>query len=146
MVEVGDLKKIVLFRDFSEAEIEKIKPVIFERAYPKGTILFREGMAGGVMYMVKSGKLEIFTKKGDQEIAIAILEMGNFVGEMSLIDDASRSASVRIAEDAMLMVLNKKCLQNIIADNPEGGNKILMVLLRMLCKRLRDTNSKLSLP
>ena len=96
--------------------------------------------------MVKSGKIEIFTKKGEQEISMAILEAGNFVGEMSLIDDEPRSASVRIAEDAMLMVLNKKCLQNIIAANPGGGNKILMVLLRMLCQRLRETNSKLSLP
>ncbi len=146
MVEVEDLKKIILFRDFSEAEIQKIKPVIFERAYPKGTILFREGMPGGVMYMVKSGRIEIFTKKEEQEISITILKAGNFVGEMSLIDDEPRSASVRIVEDAMLMVLNKKCLQNIITANPEGGNKILMVLLRMLCQRLRETNSKLSLP
>ncbi|MCK5217923.1 Crp/Fnr family transcriptional regulator [bacterium] len=95
--------------------------------------------------MVKSGRIEIFTKKEDKEISIAVLGAGNFVGEMSLIDNEPRSASARIAEDAMLMVLNKKCLQNIIATNPEGGNKILMVLLRILCQRLRETNSKLSL-
>jgi len=146
MVEVEDLKRILLFKDFSEAEIQKIKPLIFERTYTKGSILFREGMAGGVMYMVKSGKLEIFTKKGEQEISMAILGEDNFVGEMSLIDDEPRSASVRIAEDAILMVLNQKCLRNIITANPEEGNKILMVLLRMLCQRLRETNSKLSVP
>ncbi|MCK5217922.1 hypothetical protein KAR10_00260 [bacterium] len=42
MVEIADLKKIILFQGLSEAEIEKIKPIIFERAYSKGAILFRE--------------------------------------------------------------------------------------------------------
>ena len=143
MVEIEDLKKSYLFKTLTNEEISKIKHLIFEKEYRKGTALFFEGMAGGIMYLVKKGTVEIFVKKAGQEIAIAKLGTGDFVGEMSLIDDEPRSAAARVSENSILMVITRKNFQDILKASPEGANKILIAFLKILSKRLRDTNAKI---
>jgi len=144
MVEGKDLQQIVLFRDLSSEEVEKISRFVFERPYRKGTVLFFEGMPGGILYLVKSGKVEIFIKKDKEEIRIAQLGPSDFVGEMSLIDDEPRSAAARVMEDSVLMVITKKSFQDLMAAIPEAANKVLVTMLKILSRRLRDTNRKMT--
>ncbi|MBN1595901.1 cyclic nucleotide-binding domain-containing protein [candidate division FCPU426 bacterium] len=144
MVEKKDLRRCYLFQELTDAEIERIRPLIFEKEYRGGTVLFFEGMAGGVMYLVKTGKVEIYTKKKGKEITIATLGPGDFVGEMSLIDDQPRSAAARVSGDTVLMVVTKKNFQDILTASPEGANKILIAFLKILSRRLRDTNRKIA--
>jgi len=144
MVEVQDLRRSTLFRELTDEEIESIRWLIFEKEYRKGTALFFEGMTGGIMYLVKSGRVEIFKKKGSRELTIATLGPGDFVGEMSLIDDEPRSAAARVIQDSVLMVITKKNFQNILTASPKGANKILIAFLKILSKRLRDTNRKIT--
>jgi CRP-like cAMP-binding protein len=144
MVEAKDLQQILLFRELSAEEIEKIARFIFERPYRKGTVLFFEGMPGGILYLVKSGKIEIFIKKDGQDISIAHLGPNDFVGEMSLIDEEPRSAAARVVEDAVLMVVTKKSFQDIMAAIPQAANKILVTMLKILSRRLRETNRKMT--
>lgn len=143
MIEVKDLKYVSVFKSLTNEELEKVKNHIFEKNIKKGTTLFYEGMSGGVMYIVKSGEIEIYKKGSPTEISLAKLGAGSFVGEMSLIDDEPRSASARISSDATLLVITKASFHDIVTKNPEGGNKILLAFLKMLSTRLRDTNKKL---
>jgi CRP/FNR family transcriptional regulator, cyclic AMP receptor protein len=143
MVDLKDLQKIYIFSDLNTEELARIKPLIFEKEFNKGTVLFFEGMAGGIMYLVKSGQIEIYKKQGSQEIAITTLKPGDFLGEMSLLDDEPRSAAARVGQDAVLLVITKRNFQEILKASPEGANKIFIALLRIMSKRLRDTNRKL---
>lgn len=108
--------------------------------------MFFEGMVGGIMYLVKKGGVKIYKKKGLKEIFIADLGPGDFVGEMSLIDDEPRSAAAKVTEDSILMVITKKNFENILQVSPMSANKILIAFLRILSKRLRDTNKKIDTP
>ncbi|MDV7395779.1 cyclic nucleotide-binding domain-containing protein, partial [Arthrospira platensis SPKY1] len=78
-----------------------------------------------------------------QEISITTLKPGDFVGEMSLLDDEPRSAAARVSQDAVLLVVTKRHFQEILKASPEGANKIFIALLKIMSKRLRDTNRKL---
>ena len=144
MVEIEEIKNISIFQDLTDNEIEKIKHLFHEKDYPRGRTLFFEGMSGGIMYLVKSGKIEIFKKIEGEEVLLASLCAGSFLGEMSLFDDEPRSAGARVAENTVLLVITKKNFQGILKISPEGSNKILMSLLKIISQRLRETNRKLS--
>lgn len=143
MVDLKDLQQIYIFSDLTADELERIKPLIFEKEFRKGTALFFEGMAGGIMYLVKSGQIEIYKRQGSLEIPITTLGPGDFLGEMSLLDDEPRSAAARVSQDAVLLVVTKRHFQEILKASPEGANKIFIALLKIMSKRLRDTNQKL---
>jgi CRP/FNR family transcriptional regulator len=144
MIETADLQQISIFKELASSEIEPIKHLIFERTYKAGSTLFLEGMKGEVFYIIKQGKIEILKKKDLQEIHIATLGSGQFVGEMSIIDDEPRSATAKVLEDSVLFIVTKKCFLDIMRATPEGANKILMTMLKIVNQRLRDTNRKLA--
>jgi len=143
MIEAIDLKRVSVFKDLSNDELDKIKIYVSEETFKKGTTLFKEGMRGGVMYIVKRGEIEIFRKGKPAEISLAKLRVGSFVGEMAMIDEEPRSASARISADAVLLIITKASFREIITKNAESGNKILFNFLKMLSARLRDTNKKI---
>lgn len=140
MIESKDLRNSKIFRDLTNEEIERISPLVFEKDYRQGKALFFEGMAGGIMYLVKSGKVDILAKKGGKEIPVASLLPGDSLGEMSLIDDLPRSATAMVSQDAVLIVITKKSFQDILRVCPEGANKMLIAFLKIMSARLRNTN------
>ncbi|MBB4286937.1 cyclic nucleotide-binding domain-containing protein [Roseospira goensis] len=76
-----------------------------------GQILFREGEFGDRAYVVRSGRLEVSRRIGSAEVVIAVEGPGTILGEMALIDDHPRSATVRAMEDARLTVVPKEAFQ-----------------------------------
>ncbi len=144
MIEASDLTQISIFKELSPAELEPVKHLIFERTFKAGSTLFLEGMKGEVFYLVKQGTVEILKKKESQDVRIATLGPGQFVGEMSIIDDEPRSATAKVVDDAILFIVTKKCFQDIMRATPEGANKILLAILKIVNQRLRDTNRKLA--
>ena len=65
----------------------------FGREFPRGTVLFREGDPGGEMYVVSRGKVSISARGGAVEKVLSTLGQGEFFGEMSILNDAPRSAT-----------------------------------------------------
>lgn len=82
-----------------------------EIALEAGRILFREGDLGDRDYVVRSGRLEISRRVGTAEVVIAIEGPGTILGEMALIDDQPRSATVRALEPSRLTVVPKEAFQ-----------------------------------
>ncbi len=145
MIESADLARFNIFRELTGEELDRIKRFVFERTFKAGSTLFMEGMQGEVLYLVRSGRIEILKRKGADDMLIATLGPNDFVGEMSVIDDERRSATARVAEDAELWVVTKKSFQDIIQTLPEGASKILLAILRIVNQRLREANRKLLL-
>jgi CRP-like cAMP-binding protein len=138
-----DLKKIPLFSELSENEIYQVMKLSFEKKYPKGATLFVEGMAGEVLYIIKSGRVDIFKKTPQGEVLLSSLGPGEFLGEMSLIDDSKRSATARVAEDSELVVVTRKCFNDLLQGDPAITTKLLMHFLRVSARRLRETDKRL---
>ena len=115
-----EMKKIPVFADMSENEIYALLKLAFEKKYPKGSTLFVEGMTGEVLYIIKKGRVDICKKTEKGEIVIASLGAGEFLGELSIIDEGKRSATARVAEDSELIVITKKCFTRHAAWRPRG--------------------------
>jgi CRP/FNR family transcriptional regulator, cyclic AMP receptor protein len=138
-----DLKKIPLFDALTENEIYQVMKLSFEKKYPKDSTLFVEGMAGEVLYIIKSGKVDIVKKTPQGEVLLSQLGNGEFLGEMSLIDDSKRSATARVATDSELIVITRKCFNDMLQGDPAITAKLLLHFLRVSAKRLRETDKRL---
>ncbi len=102
-----------------------------------GEILFHEGDEGTEMFVVRSGSIRIFVETSEVEKTLAILGPGEFVGEMSLLTGQPRSATAVVEEDAQLVVVGGRVLEEMIVSNTE----IALRLIRKLAKRLEATDA-----
>ena len=140
-----DLKKIPLFADLTENEIYQLMHLSFEKKYPKDSTLFVEGMAGEVLYIIKSGAVDIIKKTEKGDVLLSNLGPGEFLGELSLIDDIKRSATARVAQDSTLVVITKKCFLDMLKGDPQITSKLLMHILKVTAARLRATDKRLEM-
>jgi CRP-like cAMP-binding protein len=109
--------------------------------FEKGKVLFKEGDRGEDMYIVQSGKVAIKKKLHDGETTLAVLEKGDFFGEMAILERAPRSASAEVVEDGDLIVIAGEMFGDMIKTNPE----IAVRMLRKQSIRLRETLKQLEL-
>jgi CRP/FNR family transcriptional regulator len=107
------------------------------RKYRKGSILFVQGEEGERCFAIVSGTVKLSAYHADgREAVLAVLGPGDVFGELALFDEAPRSADASALEDAELLSLDRKGLNEAIAKNPE----IATALLRVLGRRLRQAN------
>jgi CRP/FNR family cyclic AMP-dependent transcriptional regulator len=128
------LRKVSLFSDLSEAELQSISNVTAVRTYPKNTIIISEGDNSDSLYAILSGKVKIYLSDDEgREIIINIQGAGEYFGELALLDDAPRSASVMTLEETRLAVISKSAFEECLTKHPELGLRII----RELSARLR---------
>jgi len=111
----------------------------FVVTYLMGDIIFSEGDLGTEMYIVQSGVVEIFKKIRGRQKVLASLEKGDFFGEMSVLEDVSRTASARAKTDVELVRINQTTFDQMI----KGNTEIAVRMLRKLSRRLRETTDLL---
>jgi CRP/FNR family transcriptional regulator, cyclic AMP receptor protein len=113
----------------------------FARDYEAGAVLFREGDAGDVMYVVQSGEVEIRRVVGDVERVLAVLPAGEFFGEMALINDRPRSATAVVKRTARLLVIEPRTFEAML----RGRTEIAIRLIKTLAGRLERANQQIEL-
>lgn len=101
--------------------------------FPAGAYVFRQGETGAEMFIIQEGKVEILVSKGAEELPLAVLEEGDFFGEMAVLEDLPRTASARAATPCRLLRIDRQTFDQLIRHNPE----IAVRMLRKLCHRLR---------
>ncbi len=134
------LKRVPLFSDLAEADLERFAEVTREREYPKNSVILFEDDPGDALYVVSSGQVKVVLIGEDgREVILSVLGDGDFFGEMALIDDEPRSAHVIAMRDSQLLVLRRDDFQAQLEANP----KIALKLLRVLVQRLRGADQKI---
>jgi CRP-like cAMP-binding protein len=108
-------------------------------AFRPGEDVVVEGTLGDAMYLILTGSCAV--SKGGRNLAT--LYPGEFFGEMSLVEPATRSATVVAAEPAQLFRLPHFVLQNLLEEDPQAFTQVLVAIVRVLSERLRQTNSLL---
>ena len=101
--------------------------------YKAGAAVIKEGDPGQEMFVVESGSVEVFRGSGKKERRLSLLEAGDFFGEMALLDNQPRSASVRAATDCQLLVIDATTLDQMLRQHAE----VAVRMLRNLTGRLR---------
>lgn len=110
-----------------------------------GEILFSEGEPGDYVCFVAEGSLDVLKKSGKgYSLTLATLSKGRSIGEMAIIDDFPRSATVKGRTKATLVILTRKGFDLILEEHPEIGVKILKGISRLLSQNLRKTSSRLA--
>ncbi|MGB9682107.1 MAG: Crp/Fnr family transcriptional regulator [bacterium] len=137
MESIEFLKTLSLFKGISEDAIRKILAIAKEKRYKKGEIIYYQGDISYTLDIIKKGKLKvtIMTEEGKEKI-LAILSEGDIIGEISLIDNRPRSATVEALEDCSLLSIKKEDFGKFLLEYP----KISIEIARILSERLRDAD------
>ncbi|HEY0782401.1 MAG TPA: cyclic nucleotide-binding domain-containing protein, partial [Thermoanaerobaculia bacterium] len=145
-IKVESSDKIRLFREQGLSRRELITLATFskEERFAAGASLFQEGDEGSEMYVVLEGKAMISKYiPGAGEEALAILERGDFFGEMSLIDGEPRSADARAyAGPLTVLALDQATVREVLALDPQAALELLQLLCRLIANRLREIDEK----
>lgn len=131
------LARIPFFTDLPIDELDRILAQLEVVNLRSGEILFREGDAGEHMYIVVSGDLEILMAPDtDNELILNRVPQGEYIGEMSLITGAPRTASVRAHGDVVLLSMSRSQLMDLLQDHPQ----LASTMVHVLSHRLDNTN------
>jgi uncharacterized protein (TIGR02266 family) len=142
--EMDLISRVPLFQELDTIEIEEMVRILVREEFHPGDPLFQEGDVGDKMYIIIRGAVDIVKAagKGPGQILVT-LKPGDFLGEMSLIDDAPRSASAVAAEESVIFSINKKDLALLFDQAPIIAAKIYKFFVTTLNQRLRETNEKI---
>jgi CRP-like cAMP-binding protein len=117
-----------------ESDLVELAAILEELYLDKGKLLFSKADVGNSMYFIYSGSIKIH----DGEHVLAVLGENEIVGELSILDSESRSASATTEEDCVLLKLEQEAFYDIMLNNAD----VLKGILKTLCKRLRIINKK----
>jgi CRP/FNR family transcriptional regulator, cyclic AMP receptor protein len=140
MVSTAVLKAVPLFSSFPEEQLRTVAGFVVRKSVTRSTTVMAAGDATDSLYIVLSGRLKVLMSDVDgKEVILSILAPGEFFGEMGLIDDSPRSASVVAIEPCELLSIAKRDFKKCLADNAE----MAMAVMRGLVKRLREADRKI---
>jgi CRP-like cAMP-binding protein len=104
----------------------------FGREFATGEVLFQEGDAGDEMFVIQTGKVRVAKRVGPSQRTLAMLGPGDFVGEMSILNNKPRSATATALEPTQTVLISAKTLESMVSRNAE----IAFRLIRKLAARL----------
>jgi len=127
----GDLRTVARHMNFIEVE--------------KGDTVFTEGDKGNYMCFVVDGMLDVIKQtETHRQVLISSLARGRSIGEMSVIDNFPRSATVKARTPSTLLVLTRDAFEQILSSHPQLGIKLLKSLARLVSMNLRKASSQLA--
>jgi CRP/FNR family cyclic AMP-dependent transcriptional regulator len=140
IVSTAVLRSVPLFAGFPEDQLRTLTTMVVRKSLPRGAMVMAAGDPTDSLYIVISGRLKVMMSDADgKEVILSILGPGEFFGEMGLIDDAPRSASVVCIEPCELLSISKRDFSKCLADSFD----MAMAVMRGLVHRLREADRKI---
>ncbi|MEW6218631.1 MAG: cyclic nucleotide-binding domain-containing protein [Thermodesulfobacteriota bacterium] len=135
-----------VFRFLSPEEAVALCAFLDYRQYPAGSIVIREHDPGDFMAFLVRGRLEARkeTSFPGKFMTVAVFDPGTMVGEMAVIHEQQRSATVVARDDAVCLVLGREAMDELLVLHPALGIKILKRMLYVLSLRLKEADERLS--
>ena len=139
------LRKVPLFAGLTNAQLQKVGEIAQTRSFEGSARIFSESERGEAMFVIVDGRVRISkTVPGIGEEALAILEKGQYFGEMSLVEDDSRRSADAIAHTpCTLWMLERARLEQLMFTDKDLAYVMLWTFVRTLSARLRETNDKI---
>jgi CRP-like cAMP-binding protein len=139
------LSQIDLFSGLPLGHLRRVVDIGVEESYRSSAHIFDEGSPGDKFYLIIEGAVRISRMvPGMGEENLAVLRPGNYFGEMSLIDDAPRSATAVCHEKCRLFVVNRRDLEDLLFVDRDLAYELLWNWVRTLSRRLRASNDKMT--
>lgn len=134
------LKNVPLFSTLHNRQIEVLCKVGTIKEYQRGAVIVNQGAIGDTFYVIVSGSVKVTIINEDgREIILAVLSEGDFFGELALMDNEPRSATIVAMDDASLFLLTRNQFRQLVIAHPI----VLKNIHKKIYKRLRNANEKI---
>lgn len=139
------LVSLPFFDKCQASELDELTKRLELRQYAKGEFVFREGEPGTFMGFVLKGTLEVMKENTKGQLkSLVLIKKGFAFGEMALVDNYARSATIMAKEPCILLAFSKESLEELVEQHPEIAVKIWQGICRLLSLNLRRTSGALS--
>jgi CRP/FNR family cyclic AMP-dependent transcriptional regulator len=133
------IQKPDFFASLDASIIRNIAKQCFDREFNAGEFMIRQGESGLGLYFITEGRARVEVESSGSTIVVAELGAGDSVGELAIVDDRSRSASVICTEPVKCMLLTRDSFSKLMNKHPQ----IAIQMVKVLAARVRTTNDKL---
>ncbi|HUN08614.1 MAG TPA: DUF1003 domain-containing protein [Aggregatilineales bacterium] len=141
VIDPQDLRQIPLFQLLDDNELAALTDQLEVRKYWKGQMVFWQGSPGDTMFLVHSGRVELYIKdKNGDVVNLNCAEPGDMFGELALLDQQPRSANAKATADTTLLVIDQNDLRQLFQAYPAAAFDIMA----MLSRRIREADVLLS--
>jgi CRP-like cAMP-binding protein len=141
-----ELKDIAVLKQMDREALGRLAAVLEAKEYAEGQTVFAEGDPGDSMYFIVRGRIRIeksVQATGALRKVLAVLEEGDYFGEMALLDQKPRSAAAVAAGNARVLRLSKAAFDRIQRENTTAGMSVLFAMIRTSSERIRRLSSHL---
>ena len=128
------LREVPIFADLSPEDLKQVADIAREQWLPDGAVLCRAGEEGDAMYIIVSGGVRVQKDAEGNEKDLAVRREGDFVGEMALLDQAPRMATLRALGELRVLVIDSESFTTILYERPE----VSISMMKTLSRRLRE--------
>ena len=135
------LSRVSLLQGISGNTLSKISRFAKFHHFHRGEPIFSKDSTGQCLYVLVSGRVKIYSTVGGRSKTLALLDPGDFFGEMALLGEPIRSASARAILDSELLVLQRKDFQKFLKDD----SFLSLTVLKTLCNRLRAADKEIEM-
>jgi CRP/FNR family transcriptional regulator, cyclic AMP receptor protein len=134
------LKSVPLFSAFTEQQLVTLLNYVQHRSYPRNVFVIQAGDETDSLYVILAGKVKVLIPDDQgREVILSVMGPHDFFGEMGILDDQPRSASVSTLEPCEMLRLSKAGFINCLKENAD----VAMLVIRNLVKRLREADRKI---
>ena len=139
------LSSVELFTGLSDAELAALEDSSVSRSYPKNTVIINESDVADSLYVIEAGKVKVYcSDKNGKEFIMNTMHEGEYFGELALLDDDKRSASVRTMEKCTFRIIYKQDFHRVVDQHPNMAKTLLKNLTRRV-RTLTDNVKSLAL-
>lgn len=137
--EVAALKQVPMFKDIDPSRLKLLAFASERIQYKAGQHLFRQGDAADAAYVILEGRADILLKTPGGDVKVAELGRNQIVGEMAIISDTPRSATVIAGEPSSALRIDKRVFLDLLVQFPQ----MAIAIMREIARRLERTNAQL---
>lgn len=137
--EVELLKGVPIFAKMEPARLKLLAFTSERMNFAEGQEVCHQGDPGDTMYVILSGVADVLIDTPSGQIAVAQIKKNNFFGEIAILTDVPRTATIKAREALTTLKITKDTFYRMVAEFPEMGIEVM----RVLAHRLEDTNNKL---
>ena len=113
------LDQVEIFHGLSDEELKALEGSSTTRAFPKNTVVIHENDPADSLFVIEAGKVKVYcSDKNGKEFIMNTLGPGDYFGELALLDDSTRSASVRTVEKSEFRIVMKEDFSGVLEDHP----------------------------
>src|SRR5438105_6935651 len=114
------LRRLPLFAGLKESDLDQFNALAVPTGVKAGQVVMEEGTMADSLYVILDGEFEVVKRSGNQEVLLGIRKAGDAIGEMAVLEQAPRIATVRALKDGKVLVISEKAFYQVLACSPSA--------------------------